>query len=172
MDYQLDRQTRRSVERRVAKVEQRGRMRLIKYQPEIQDPYGDPVFVPDPNPEVQQKARQAALAAGKETYEIPSVKATFAGWVLHFLRGLPFDKNERGQPKAPLSLEDVGHGFACVQAFRKAEADKAEHVRLTPEDAKWLEGKVETEGVVAYRIGAKVLLSRLADFTNQEDPKS
>lgn len=161
----LPRKERRKLERRFNKAKGRGKMKLIKYEPEFLSADGQPFTVVDPDVHVQKKAREDARKEGKDRFDVPTIECDFAQAMCWFVNNIPFERDEKDQPARKLTPEDAGNAYAIIKAFKSPLNG---YIELEDSAYRWLVELNKTDGVLAFRITQAVVAERLEDIKREE----
>lgn len=130
-------------------------MKLIAYQDDIKDVMGFPFILPDPNPKMQMEALKVAREQGKATYERPTIEGTFSDVIAWFLNGLPWVKDDKGQPLHKLTYEEQHRAGKVIAAFKTHPEG---YVELDELDCKALcDWVASAEGAEAFKASVFVI---------------
>ena len=134
-------------------------MKSIPYTDEFLTAQGQPFYIPDPDVRRQREAREAAKQAGLAAYDVPQIEATFAALIVWFVDNIPHERDEKGQPGRKITIQDAGHAYSVIKAFKSAQNGK---IDLEDTVYKWLLDTLDIDGTTAFRgTTAAVIKERL-----------
>lgn len=143
-------------------------MKFISYEDVITDAQGYPILIPDPDPVKLRELQGAAFAKGVERVFAPTITATFATYMAWFLNDLPWDRDEKGQPRVKMTHGDSFTAGKLIAAFK---GHLNGHVEMDDLDYTWLMSKVDSaDGAAAFRANLFVVKKRLEALVAPQEP--
>lgn len=140
-------------------------MKTIRYNKEFTRPDGYPFFISNPDPAVQEKAIEEAIVAGRQIAHVPQIPARFfADVIIWFMNGLPFERDDKGQPVRKQTAEDIGNNYAVIKEFRQVTAEGGNQIELEDQVHTWLVKQIDLEGPTAFGNSQAQVASRLNDL--------
>ena len=147
-------------------------MKKLRYADEFKGATGQPFPIPNPDIKVQMRVQEEAHKAGKDSWTIPLIEATFAQLMVWFCNGIPWAYDEKesaqGVRRVPFwqpKLDDNGHAYAVIRAFQEHQDGVVE---LSESDYTWFLDLIKgRDGATAFKVTQVRVKELLEDLVKE-----
>ena len=135
--------------------------KYLKYDPEFVDGTGNPISLPDRDQAKIKEAREAAKAAGKDTFDLPVIeRVTFAQVVIFLVNQVSDVVREKDQH---VTLEDTMYALDVLRAF--AHPTKDGYIEIPEKAYDWLISFTTVYGTKVFKgVVPALLMERFRDL--------